>query len=52
MLAYIFNINGHKLHNWTLILSNEAYTKYKQNNDETRETGIIISAHDWSSLLR
>ena len=42
MLAYNFNINGHKLH----ILSNEANTKYKQNNDETRETGIIISAHD------
>jgi hypothetical protein len=26
--------------------------KSKQNNDETREAGILISAHDWSSLLR
>jgi hypothetical protein len=28
-----------------LILSNEAYKKSKQNNDETREAGILISAH-------
>jgi hypothetical protein len=27
----------------TLILSNEAYKKSKQNNDETREAGILIS---------
>ena len=25
LLAYIFNINGHKLQNWTLILSHEEY---------------------------
>jgi len=30
----------------TLILSKEAYKKSKQNNDETREAGILISAHD------
>jgi hypothetical protein len=24
-LRVFFNINGHKLHNWTPILSNEAY---------------------------
>jgi hypothetical protein len=50
--AHIFNINGYKLHTWMLILSNEAYKKSKQNNDETIETGILSSAHDWSSLLR
>jgi hypothetical protein len=26
--------------------------KKNQNNEDTRETGIIISAHDLSSLLR
>jgi hypothetical protein len=26
-------------------LSNEAYKKSKQNNDETREAGILISVH-------
>jgi hypothetical protein len=29
-----------------LILSNEGYTNPKQNNDETKEVGILISAHD------
>ena len=32
--------------NCTLILSNKAHKKSKQNNDETREAGILISAHD------
>ena len=50
-LRIFFNINGHKLHYSMLILSNEAYKKSKLNNDETREVGIHISAHDWSRFV-
>jgi hypothetical protein len=43
--ASIVNIST-TTHNGTLIFSNEAYKKSKQNNDETGEARILISAHD------
>jgi hypothetical protein len=35
-----------------LILSNEAYKKSKQNNDETREAVIPLSAHDKNCVFQ